>query len=94
MEGIQAGIKGASLTPPPHQVASAPAPAILAAGAALANPGIEIALVMLLVAPAFTQPRLVVLRGWVERHARTIIAIVLLGLGVSLLRDGVTGLTT
>jgi hypothetical protein len=106
---------------------SAPAPAIVVAGAALANPGIfmlvaaksisqldpstaqyvldwalfafvallplGIGLVMLLVTPRFTEPRLIVVRGWVERHARVILAIVLLGLAGSLLRDGITGLT-
>jgi hypothetical protein len=51
------------------------------------------AIIMLLVAPGFTQPRLVVVRGWVERHARVILAVVLLGLSASLLRDGITGLT-
>ena len=110
-----------------NKVASAPAPTIIVAGAALANPGIFMliaaksisqldpstaqylldwalfalvaliplatALLMLLIAPGFTEPRLVTARGWVERHARTIIAIVLLGLAVSLLRDGIAGLT-
>jgi hypothetical protein len=110
-----------------NRVASAPAPAIIAAGAALANPGVfmllaaksisqldpstaqyfldwalfaivallplAIALVLLLLAPGFTEPRLIKARGFVERHARTIIAVVLLGLAASLLRDGITGLT-
>jgi hypothetical protein len=109
------------------KVASAPALAIIAAGAALANPGIFMllaaksisqldpstaqylldwalfavvallplgaALVMLLIAPASTKPRLVTTRGWVERHARTIVAVVLLGLAASLLRDAISGLT-
>jgi hypothetical protein len=109
-----------------NKVASAPAPAILAAGAALANPGVfmllaaksisqlnpstaqylldwvlfavvallplAVALLMLLIAPGFTGPRLITARSWVERHARTIIGVVLLGLAASLLRDGVTGL--
>ena len=48
---------------------------------------------MLVVAPRFTEPRLTIVRAWVERHARTIIAIVLIGLAASLLRDGITGLT-
>lgn len=51
------------------------------------------ALVMLLIAPAMTKPRLVTTRGWVERHARTIVAVVLLGLAASLVRDGISGLT-
>lgn len=117
----------AGITERVSKVVSAPALAVLAAGAVLANPGVfmlvaaksisqlnpstaqyvldwalftlaaflplEVALIMLLVAPNFTQPRLVVVRGWVERHASTIIAIVLLGLGASLLRDGIVGLT-
>ncbi len=108
------------------KVSSAPAPAIIAAGAALANPGIFMllaaksisqldpstaqylldwalfavvalsplgaSLVMLRIAPGFTKPRLVTTRGWVERHARTIVAVVLLGLAASLLRDGISGL--
>jgi hypothetical protein len=109
------------------KVAAAPAPAIIAAGAALANPGVfmllaaksisqlnpattaqylldwalfalvallplGIALAMLLVAPGVTKPRLITARGWVERHASTIVAVVLLGLAASLLRDGISGL--
>jgi hypothetical protein len=110
-----------------NRVASAPAPTIIAAGAALANPGVfmllaaksisqldpgtaqyfldwalfaivallplAIALLMLLIAPGFTEPWLVKARGFVEKHARTIIAVVLLGLAASLLRDGIAGLT-
>ena len=110
-----------------NKVASAPAPAIIAAGAALANPGVFMllaaksisqldpsttqylldwtlfaivallplaaALLMLLIAPGFTHPRLITARGFVERHARSIIAVVLLGLAASLLRDGITGLS-
>lgn len=109
-----------------NNVAAAPAPTIIAAGAALANPGIfmliaaksisqldpstaqylldwilfavvallplGIALVMLLVAPGFTKP-LLVARGRIERHAHTIIAVVLLALSASLLRDGIAGVT-
>jgi len=110
-----------------HKVAAAPAPAIMAAGAALANPGIFMvvaaksisqlnpstaqylldwtlfavvallplgaALLMLLVAREFTTPLLIVARGFIERHSHTIIAVVLLGLGASLLRDGIAGIT-
>lgn len=117
----------ASVTERMNKVASAPALAIIAAGAVLANPGVfmllaaksisqldtttaqyvldwalfalvallplAIALLMLLIAPGFTNPRLITTRGWVERHTRTIIAVVLLGLAASLLRDGITGLT-
>ena len=52
-----------------------------------------VALLMLLVAPGFTKPRLITVRGFVERHAQTIVAVVLLGLAISLLRDGITELT-
>ena len=52
-----------------------------------------VALLMLLIAPGLTKPLLITARGWIERHARTIVAIVLLGLGAALLRDGITGLT-
>jgi len=117
----------ARLTERMNKVASAPALATIAAGAALANPGIFMlvaaksisqldpstaqylldwalfalvallplgtALLMLLIAPGFTEPRLITTRGWVERHARTIVAVVLLGLAASLLRDGIAGLT-
>jgi hypothetical protein len=110
-----------------NNLASAPPPAMIAAGAALANPGVFMllaaksisqldpstiqylldwtlfaivallplaaALLMLLIAPSLTRPRLITARGFVERHARTIIAVVLLGLAASLLRDGITGLT-
>lgn len=117
----------AQLTERMNKVASAPAPAIVFAGAALANPGIfmliaaksisqlnpstaqyfldwalfavvallplGIALVMLTLARGFTERLLIVARGWVERHAHTIITVVLLGLAASLLRDGVAGVT-
>ena len=109
------------------KVASAPALAIIGAGAALANPGIfmliaaksisqldpstvqyvldwalftvvallplETALLMLLVAPRATQRKLGAARVFVERHGQRIIAIVLLGLAASLLRDGIAGVT-
>lgn len=117
----------ARLTERMDEVASARVPAIILAGAVLANPGIfmliaaksisqldpstaqyvldwvlftvvallplGIALLMLRVAPRSTQPRLITARGWIERHGQTIIAIVLLGLAASLLRDGIAGLT-
>ena len=117
----------ASITQRITKLASAPASAILLAGAVLANPGVfmlvaaksisqldpstaqyladwalftvvallplGVALVMLLLARGFTEPRLVTLRGWIERHARTVLAVILLGLAASLLRDGITGVT-
>jgi hypothetical protein len=117
----------ARITERMNKLASAPAPAIIGAGAVLANPGVfmlvaaksisqldpstaqylldwalfavvallplGIALVMLLVARRFTEPLLIIARRWIERHAHTIIAIVLLGLAASLLRDGIAGVT-
>lgn len=117
----------ARLTERMHKVSAAPAPTIVVAGAALANPGVfmllaaknisqldpstlqylldwalfafvsllplGVALLMLAIAPSVTEPRLATARGWVERHARTIIAVVLTGLGIALLRDGIAGLT-
>jgi uncharacterized membrane protein len=117
----------ARLTDRIERISSAPPLAVIAAGAALGNPGIFMlvaaksisqlnpttaqylldwalfavvsliplgtALLMLRFAPGFTAPRLITARGWVERHARTIVAVVLLGLAVSLLRDGISGLT-
>lgn len=117
----------AGVTERMSKVASSSAPAIIAAGAVLANPGIfmliaaknisqldpstsqylldwilfavvaflplGIALVMLLAAPDSTKPRLVIIRRWIEAHARTIITVILFGLAISLLRDGITGLT-
>lgn len=53
-----------------------------------------VTLLLLLLAPVFIQPRLVTARGLVERHSPTILAIVLLGLAVSLLRDGIAGLAS
>jgi hypothetical protein len=52
-----------------------------------------IALVLLAVAPEPTQRRLHSLRGWLERHARTMAAVILLLLAAALLRNGIAGLT-
>jgi Sap, sulfolipid-1-addressing protein len=52
-----------------------------------------IALLLLLVAPGSTKPRLAVARAWVERYERAIIAIILMGLAGALMRDGIAGLT-
>lgn len=52
------------------------------------------ALVMLLVARGRTMPLLAVARGWIERHARTVVLVILVALAASLLRDGVAGLTS
>jgi uncharacterized membrane protein len=53
-----------------------------------------IALVMLVVARGWTMPILVVARGWIERHARTAALIIIAALAISLLRDGIAGLTS
>jgi uncharacterized membrane protein YeaQ/YmgE (transglycosylase-associated protein family) len=110
------------------KVASAPAVAIIAAGATLANPGGFIpialkdisqldpsateyivlwvgfalvsllpllgALVTSLVAPDWTVSRLQAVRGWLERHARTVAAVIILLLAAALLRNGIVGLTS
>jgi uncharacterized membrane protein len=107
-------------------VASSPAIAIVAAGAALANPGgfiplalkdisqlnpsaaqycvywvlfalasllpLTLALVALLVARDWTQRVLAGARGWLERHARTVAAAILVLLAAALLRNGIVGL--
>jgi hypothetical protein len=52
-----------------------------------------VALLMLLFAPGFTEPRLAGLRAWVERYQRAIVAIVLMGLAGALIRDGIVALT-
>jgi Sap, sulfolipid-1-addressing protein len=110
------------------KVASAPALAIIGAGATLANPGgfipialksiselnpstpqyvadwlffaiasllpLELALLSLLVAREPTQRRLDKVRGWLERHARTMAAVIVLLLAAALLRNGISGLTS
>lgn len=53
-----------------------------------------LALVMLLIAPAQTMPVLTVARAWIERHARTVALVILVALAASLLRDGISGLTS
>ncbi len=51
-----------------------------------------LALVMLLLARERTLRTLVLARGWIERHARTIALLILTALAAALLRDGVSGL--
>jgi hypothetical protein len=110
------------------KVASAPAIAVVGAGATLANPGgfipialkdlselnpsapqyiagwvffslvsllpLSIALVLLVAAPNPTERRLQSARGWLERHARTMAAAIVLLLAAALLRNGISGLTS
>lgn len=55
---------------------------------------LAVALVMLLIAPTSTERRLQSVREWLERHVRTIAAVIVLLLAASLLRNGVSGLTS
>jgi threonine/homoserine/homoserine lactone efflux protein len=53
-----------------------------------------VAIVMLAVAPHAAERTLQSVRRWLERHARTIAGIILLLLAASLLRNGISGLTS
>jgi hypothetical protein len=55
---------------------------------------LTLAVVMLALAPERTRAVLVAMRGWLERHARTVAAVILLALAVSLMRAGIAGLTS
>jgi hypothetical protein len=37
--------------------------------------------------------KLAVTRGWLERHVRTIAAVLLMAVAIALMRNGITGLT-
>jgi Sap, sulfolipid-1-addressing protein len=52
-----------------------------------------IAIIMLAVAPERTKSGLAGARGWLELHARTVAAVILVLLAASLLRNGIAGLT-
>jgi len=54
---------------------------------------LSVALVALVVAREPTQRVLMGTRGWIERHARTIAAVILILLAAVLLRNGIAGLT-
>jgi len=54
---------------------------------------LAIALVLLLVAPVWTQRRLGFVRGWLEQNALTVAAVIVVLLAASLLRNGIAGLT-
>lgn len=109
-------------------LATAPALAVLGAGAALANPGgfiplalkdisetnpttagyaiqwlfftlvsllpLGLSLLLLLIAPAWTERILSRVRGWLERNARSIAMVILVLLSASLIRNGIAGLTS
>jgi hypothetical protein len=51
-----------------------------------------VAILTLLVAPGFAEPRLAALHGWLTRHAGVVAGIVMLGLAGALLRDGIVAL--
>jgi Sap-like sulfolipid-1-addressing protein len=51
------------------------------------------ALVLLVVAPERAHGTLEAARGWLERHARTVAAVIILVLAAVLLRNGIAGLT-
>jgi uncharacterized membrane protein len=51
------------------------------------------ALVMLFVARDWTTRTLAVARGWLERHIRTVAAVLLMAVAIALMRNGIAGLT-
>lgn len=53
-----------------------------------------VALVGLAVSHDSTLSKLQAARGWVERHARTVVAVIIVLLAAALLRNGLVGLTT
>jgi hypothetical protein len=55
---------------------------------------LAVALVLLLVAPDWTQRLLGSVRVWLERNARTVAAVIVVLLAASLLRNGIAGLTS
>lgn len=54
---------------------------------------LALGLVVLRVSPAWATPKLTAVRGFTERHARIIAALIVVALGISLLREGIAGLT-
>jgi Sap-like sulfolipid-1-addressing protein len=51
------------------------------------------ALVLLVVAPGWTKRTLQSVRGWLDRNARSVAAVIVVLLALSLLRNGIAGLT-
>lgn len=51
------------------------------------------ALVLLVVAPGWTKRMLQSVRGWLDRNARSVAAVIVVLLALSLLRNGIAGLT-
>jgi hypothetical protein len=54
---------------------------------------LAVALVLLVVARDWTRRKLESSRGWLERNARTIAAVILVALAAALARNGIAGLT-
>jgi hypothetical protein len=52
-----------------------------------------VSLAMLVIAPGWAMPRLTIARGWIEAHARDITAVICGLLAISLIYEGVAGLT-
>jgi Sap, sulfolipid-1-addressing protein len=55
---------------------------------------LAVALVLLLVARDWAERLLVRVRGWLERNARTVAAVIIVLLAISLIRNGIAGLTS
>jgi len=54
---------------------------------------LAVALVLLLVARGWAERLLEGVRGWLERNARTVAAVIIVLLAASLIRNGIAGLT-
>ncbi len=54
---------------------------------------LAVAMVLLLVAREWAERLLVAVRGWLERNARTVAAVIVVLLAASLVRNGIAGLT-
>lgn len=54
---------------------------------------LAVALVLLLVAPDWTERKLGAARDWLEQNARTVAAVIIVLLSLALLRNGIAGLT-
>jgi Sap, sulfolipid-1-addressing protein len=54
---------------------------------------LAVSLLSLVVAPGWTRRVLDSVRGWLELHARTIAAVIIVALALALLRNGIAGLT-
>jgi hypothetical protein len=53
-----------------------------------------LALIALLIAPEWAEPVLERVRRWLERNARIVAAVIVIGLAAALLRNGISGLTS